>query len=763
MATTLELLIRAKDLASNVIKGIGDTAEDAGSRSQGAFGRVGHAVEGVRARLGSVAKAAGVALAAAAAAAGVFAVKFGKDAVDAASTLNETVSKARTIFGPAAADLERWGAGTADALGQSKQQALDAAATFGNLFVQLGIGTDQAAGMSKEMVELASDFASFHNADITQVLDAQTAAFRGEYDALQRFVPTINAAAVEQRALELTGKATTKELTLQEKALATQKLMLEGAGDAAGDFARTSDSLANKQRIAAAQVEDLKAKVGQALLPAMTVLVGFISGRVLPAVEDMGRFFANTGRLIADVWRDPDITNDGFVGFIERVVSTARGLFDLFASGNITNALKVGLNIDEDSPLIRVLLTVRDVAMTVGSFVADNLQPILIGLGATVAALLAPWAALAAAALYAYTQFDVVRSAVDAVVKFFAEVVVPAVVELATAITKQFASLVDWARTHWSSIQEAIGHVLRVVGEIVGVFVDTIAAAWRAWGDDLERIAKRVFSGIRDFIASVIDVIRSTIKTVLAVINGDWGKAWDGIKGIVSGVWGAMRAIVETAIGVIKSLLGGALSSFAQVWQGVWDKVKSIARLAVDGVVGFVSGIPGRVLGFIGSIGAAFLAIGQEAIKQLGAGLSGAVDLAGDIAAAVARAVKGAINSVIDLLNDAIPNSLGWGPARIDLPNNPIPRLHQGGVFFAPTPGGEGWALLRDRERVIAPSGSGAAMSDGDVVRRLDDMLSVLRALLNRRFPVDLTAHLHDETDLEMFMRRFDFATTGIV
>jgi uncharacterized membrane protein len=198
-------------------------------------------------------------------------------ATKAASSLNETVSKSDAIFGKSAKSIEKWAEGAADGFGQSKQQALEAAATFGNMFDQLGTGEADTVRMSKRMVELASDFASFHDADITQVLEAQTAAFRGEYDALQKFVPTINAAAVETKALAMTGKENAKELTAQEKAAATYRLMIEGAGKAVGDFDRTSESAANQQRKFQAQMADLQATVGQALLPVLVQVLGVLS------------------------------------------------------------------------------------------------------------------------------------------------------------------------------------------------------------------------------------------------------------------------------------------------------------------------------------------------------------------------------------------------------------------------------------------------------------------------------------------------------
>ena len=198
-------------------------------------------------------------------------------ATKAASDLNETLSKSNTVFADSAKQVENWADGASDSFGQSKREALDAASTFGNMFVQLGVGTDEAAKMSMAMTELASDFASFHNADITEVIDAQAAAFRGEYDALQRFVPTINAAAVEQEALAQTGKRVTSELTAQEKALAVQKLMLEGAGDAMGDYDRTADSAANQTRRAKAAMEDASAEIGQALLPMVAAAAGGVA------------------------------------------------------------------------------------------------------------------------------------------------------------------------------------------------------------------------------------------------------------------------------------------------------------------------------------------------------------------------------------------------------------------------------------------------------------------------------------------------------
>jgi hypothetical protein len=216
-----------------------------------------------------------------------FIARFIGDAIGQASDLSESVNKSNQVFGSSATIISSWAEGAAKSIGLPKQAAFEAAGTFGNMFAQLGIGTDQAAQLSMGVVDLAADLASFHNADISDVILAQSAAFRGEYDSVQRYLPLINAATVEQRALQITGKQTTKELTAQDKALAVHRMMVEGAGDATGDFERTSDGLANQQRIMTAEWSNAKTELGEGLLPLMVALAGVVNDELIPAFKTL--------------------------------------------------------------------------------------------------------------------------------------------------------------------------------------------------------------------------------------------------------------------------------------------------------------------------------------------------------------------------------------------------------------------------------------------------------------------------------------------
>lgn len=239
----------------------------------------------------------------AAAAAGVGIAGFAVNAVKQAADLNETLNKSSVIFGVNEKAMEAWASGAAKNVGLSKQAALETAAGFGDMFSQIGFGADQSAQLSKSTIQLAADLGSFNNLDTSDVLDRISGAYRGEYDSLQALIPNISAARVEQEAMALTHKKSTKELTAQDKALAVNAILNKDGARAVGDFAKTSSGAANQQKILKAEFDNLSAGVGQKLLPVLNlglkVLGGVMDMASRPGVQMLaGGILA----LVAAVW-----------------------------------------------------------------------------------------------------------------------------------------------------------------------------------------------------------------------------------------------------------------------------------------------------------------------------------------------------------------------------------------------------------------------------------------------------------------------------
>ena len=212
--------------------------------------------------------------AAAVGAAAIFAAqKVVRDSIGNAVDLGEQISKTAVVFrGPGAKSVQDWSKTTATGIGISQRAALEAAGTFGNMLVPMGLGRTEAAKMSKGMVNLAGDMASFNNATPEETLDAIRAGISGETEPLRRFGVRLSQARIEQQAMSMGLKKGKAPLDDHARALATQALILKDTKDAQGDFERTSGSLANVQRTLAAQYENVTAAIGAKLTPALEFL-----------------------------------------------------------------------------------------------------------------------------------------------------------------------------------------------------------------------------------------------------------------------------------------------------------------------------------------------------------------------------------------------------------------------------------------------------------------------------------------------------------
>jgi hypothetical protein len=269
---SIEILGNAKG-ALGALDDVGNKAGDIGGKMLD-FGK--------KAALGVAAVAAGAAV-------------VGKQLVDSASDLAEVQSKTNVIFGDASEQVSKFAEGAATSLGQSKTAALNAASTFGVFGKVAGLTGKDLGTFSTDLTVLASDLASFANTSPEEAALALGAALRGESEPIRKYGVMLDDAALKAEALAMGIYSGKGPLTAQQKVLAAQAAIMKQTTDAQGDFARTSDGVANQQRIMAAQFENVKAKLGTALIPAFAAAIGFITDKVLPVFSTIANVFEKDG------------------------------------------------------------------------------------------------------------------------------------------------------------------------------------------------------------------------------------------------------------------------------------------------------------------------------------------------------------------------------------------------------------------------------------------------------------------------------------
>jgi len=187
--------------------------------------------------------------------------------VKAASDLGETFNAVGKTFGTASDQITSYGETAAETMGLSQRAFQEMATNTGALLTNMGYDQDAAAASTINLAERAADMASVFNTDVDTALMAINAGLRGESEPLRAFGVGLSDAALKAKAMEMGIYDGVGALDASTKALATEALVLEQTDKYAGDFADTSDSMANKQRTLAAKTEDLAAAFGEALLP----------------------------------------------------------------------------------------------------------------------------------------------------------------------------------------------------------------------------------------------------------------------------------------------------------------------------------------------------------------------------------------------------------------------------------------------------------------------------------------------------------------
>lgn len=198
-----------------------------------------------------------------------------KAGIEGASDLNESLNKTSATFRDSGNGVIQWSKKANRAFGLTRSAALEGASSIGAMLGPMGIADKASAKMSQRMVQLAADMGSFNNQDPSEMLDRIRSGLAGESEPLRRFGSNLSDARVKAFAYA-TGLAKVGEkLTDQQKVQARYGLLLKDTKRQHGDFARTSDGLANRQRILKASFQDLQTNIVGALLPAFEQLVAW--------------------------------------------------------------------------------------------------------------------------------------------------------------------------------------------------------------------------------------------------------------------------------------------------------------------------------------------------------------------------------------------------------------------------------------------------------------------------------------------------------
>jgi len=203
-----------------------------------------------------------------------------------ASDLEENINKTDVAFKENAENIKEWSKTTLTSFGIAQSSALEMASLFGDMGTSMGLSTARAADMSKSLVGLAGDLASFKNIQIETAQTALAGIFTGETESLKKLGIVLTEVNLQEYAFSQGIKQKVNDMSQSEKVMLRYNYILNVTKNSQGDFARTSDGAANQMRIFQESLKEVGATFGQILLPVLTPVLAKIN-EIMQAIGRM--------------------------------------------------------------------------------------------------------------------------------------------------------------------------------------------------------------------------------------------------------------------------------------------------------------------------------------------------------------------------------------------------------------------------------------------------------------------------------------------
>lgn len=579
--------------------------------------------------LGKVGKGVGLAVAGGLLVAGTAAVKFGSAAVKSASDAQQSIGATETVFGKFADRVIKDSDKAAKQFGLSANEYRENANLLGSLFKNQGVAADQLAGKTKGMIGTASDLAATFGGPTSEAVGALGSAFKGEFDPLEKYGISLKASTVSAEALKLanvdSAAAFGKLSTAQQTALkqqATSNLIMQQSADSAGAFGRETDTLANRQQVLGAVWENLKAKAGSVLLPALTGLATFAIDTLVPSLEKIGPpimdFLSGAGAQLGPVVAGIGAVISGLMPVIQTYVSNWQQLAQSFVQNVLPAVIGVGQYlIATFGPVLRdvgaiVVGQVLPALQTFGSFVAGTVIPIVVAIATKVGQNLKPVFDAVAGTL----RQDVLPAVEQGAAKF--REFQPQIQQIVTVGLKVAGVLLDIGTT---ILGKVLPPVISFAGKLLSVLIPAIVG--------VIGFALDLVTGIFD-IAGAVAKGAEKVAEFVSGVKTKAGEAIEFVKGIPGKIGDVFKGAGTLLLTVGENIIGGLM-------QGIRNMAGQLVSTITSYVIDKIPGPIKKALG-IASPSKVFAVIGGQIVQGLivglrdgSAGLQNAIGGLGDL------------------------------------------------------------------------------------------------------------------------------------
>lgn len=262
----------------------------------------------------------------AATAIGAAVIKFGQEAIEAASDLAEVQNVVDTVFGDDARVIDNWSKKAGEKFGLTETQAKRFTSTLGAMMKSSGLAGKEIVGMSTDMAGLAADMASFYNLDFETAFEKIRSGISGETEPLKQLGINMSVANLEAFALAQGLEKTFSEMSQGEQTMLRYQYIMQATADAQGDFEKTSDGFANAQRRIQSSLESIKTSVGNLIITPFANATAGVADFLAKISADM-----MPEKTVIDEFNEIEADTAGKMAELQKTYDTAKAIIDVMA------------------------------------------------------------------------------------------------------------------------------------------------------------------------------------------------------------------------------------------------------------------------------------------------------------------------------------------------------------------------------------------------------------------------------------------------
>lgn len=514
-----------------------------------------------------------------------------KDFSAAAGEAEQSIGAIDAVFKGNSDVMQEWAKGAKTAVGLSANEYRNLGTVLGAQLKNAGTPMEDLAGKTNGLITLGADLSSMFGGTAPEAVEAISSALKGEMDPIEKYGISLSQASLEAVAFnkgllkatvdqEKVATASTKmelaqgkyneavkksgqdsdeakraklgltaaenafekatsgklpKLEGESKALAIQAALFDQSADAQGNFMREEDTYEHKRQVAIKSWDDMKEKIGNAFLPAMTTAMGYITTVGMPAIDGLA-----TGLQGAATWIQQ---NSVWLGPLVAVVGGATAAWALWTGGIKLWTIATGLGAKAQGGF-NAVLNANPILKIVG---------LILGLGAAV--------------VWLYKNNETARKIIDAawngikngISWAWTNVIKPAFAAINWYLTNILGPVFRWL---WNSIVKPLWTLISGAIEV-------------AWG-----VIQTVFLAIKWAIENTLGPIFKWLwNTIIKPV-------WDGISKTIKGVWNdGIKPVFEALGGFIKDKVAPAFKKGVEGIEGIWNTIRNIAAKPINFVI----------------------------------------------------------------------------------------------------------------------------------------------------------------------------------